>query len=513
MFALEHLRKLVYRFLELESGESEVSKEILENIVSILSIDTTHHQIFIDELLRQGTEALLLHRLRLLDIIDYLARYKENTELAEMWRTIAGKKLYSLVLKIVSRTAFGMSNAPKTRTMMQRWLDDQLFPKSQLQNALQYLKSCESGAMTPPVLEAAHPPAHIIKVVKTSQIDVLDMSAEKRCLSHVDPDDAKEFMEAERSSQKLKRQKALLRPEQEDSDAEFNEFWEISSKAENAREFHIGAGFADARVETRYVNNVAKNVAKHFVYIWDLNLLTLVNHMVAEKEIPVNVDSSQIKLLGRELVGILMLIAEEYGAMSKLKNLKFPLLGKSLQSFIEMLEIPVSSEDQINASIVSIEMLRNLYDAGWIQFYSDLGEAKSIALKQLIERVDQLTQGWITLARNSVETASFSSTGSNAVISSDNISMALSKLLVFQLSDFFDLDSIFCTNGVTKVDIAKHLVSVYGKACTYVFVGLDSERDSMKQLLSAELGVSTSFRKISSLDDLRRFKNILEGLL
>ncbi|KAI1284877.1 Eyes absent -like protein 4 [Halotydeus destructor] len=123
---------------------------------------------------------------------------------------------------------------------------------------------------------------------------------------------------------------------------------------------------------------------------------------------------------------------------------------------------------------------------------------------RVIQEIENQTDCWTTTARKCLAIVNQRENSANILVSENQLVCAISKLLVNDLGQFFQIDNIYSSGKVgNKEHIFERIQQKYGKKCTYVVIGDTSKEEEAAKKLSMP------FWRISSHSDLHNLHRAL----
>jgi EYA(Eyes Absent) family protein len=123
---------------------------------------------------------------------------------------------------------------------------------------------------------------------------------------------------------------------------------------------------------------------------------------------------------------------------------------------------------------------------------------------QLRNDIETFTDNWLMLASKSLSIIKSKTKYVNCIVTSAQLVPALSKLLLFGLGNYFDIENVYSAAKIGKDACFERLATRFGRKCTYVVIGhRPDEENAAKQL-------NWPFWPVSEHRDLAALQHALE---
>ncbi|XP_014483814.1 PREDICTED: eyes absent homolog 4 isoform X3 [Dinoponera quadriceps] len=133
-----------------------------------------------------------------------------------------------------------------------------------------------------------------------------------------------------------------------------------------------------------------------------------------------------------------------------------------------------------------------------------LGTAKREQWLQLRSEIEVLTDNWLTSAIKCLSLINKRSHCINILVTTSQLVPTLSKVLLFGIGGIFPIENIYSANKIGKENCFGRVVARFGRRCTYVVIGDDSDEEN------AARAHNFPFWRINSLSDTQALYNALE---
>lgn len=133
-----------------------------------------------------------------------------------------------------------------------------------------------------------------------------------------------------------------------------------------------------------------------------------------------------------------------------------------------------------------------------------LGAAKREQWVQLRSEIEVLTDNWLTSAVKCLSLINKRSHCINILVTTTQLVPALSKVLLFGIGGIFPIENIYSASKIGKESCFGRVVARFGRRCTYVVIGDDSDEET------AARAHNFPFWRINSHSDTQALYNALE---
>ncbi|XP_015182853.1 PREDICTED: eyes absent homolog 4 [Polistes dominula] len=133
-----------------------------------------------------------------------------------------------------------------------------------------------------------------------------------------------------------------------------------------------------------------------------------------------------------------------------------------------------------------------------------LGTAKREQWVQLRSEIELLTDNWLTSAVKCLSLINKRSHCINILVTTTQLVPALSKVLLFGIGGIFPIENIYSASKIGKESCFGRVVARFGRRCTYVVIGDDSDEET------AARAHNFPFWRINSHSDTQALYNALE---
>ncbi|XP_066590348.1 eyes absent homolog 4 isoform X2 [Prorops nasuta] len=133
-----------------------------------------------------------------------------------------------------------------------------------------------------------------------------------------------------------------------------------------------------------------------------------------------------------------------------------------------------------------------------------LGPQKREQWMQLRSEIEVLTDNWLTSAVKCLNLINKRSHCINILVTTTQLVPALSKVLLFGIGGIFPIENIYSASKIGKESCFGRVVARYGRRCTYVVIGDDSDEET------AARAHNFPFWRINSHSDTQSLYNALE---
>ncbi|CAK9305083.1 unnamed protein product [Gordionus sp. m RMFG-2023] len=166
--------------------------------------------------------------------------------------------------------------------------------------------------------------------------------------------------------------------------------------------------------------------------------------------------------------------------------------------------INIANVDWVKKLAMRYRKIKVTYDAHKVDLEGLLGNESLNSLNHLSGEINIYTENWITIAKQCLSQICAKKGYVNVITGSSQLIPTISKILLFNLGTYFDIDNIYSSAKIGKDNCFERIYNRFGKKCTYIAVGDGTEEsEAAKQM-------NFPFWKISTLSDLLSLKQALE---
>ncbi|XP_028966593.1 eyes absent homolog 2 [Galendromus occidentalis] len=102
---------------------------------------------------------------------------------------------------------------------------------------------------------------------------------------------------------------------------------------------------------------------------------------------------------------------------------------------------------------------------------------------KLRQKLEDATDKWLTHAQMCIDLINRRSKCINVLVSSNQLVVTLSKVLIFGLGELFPIENVYSAHKISKESCFERVLTKFGKKCTYVVIGSsDDDERSCKAL-------------------------------
>ncbi|OQR66646.1 developmental protein eyes absent-like [Tropilaelaps mercedesae] len=123
---------------------------------------------------------------------------------------------------------------------------------------------------------------------------------------------------------------------------------------------------------------------------------------------------------------------------------------------------------------------------------------------KLRQKIEEITDKWLTHAQACIQLVNQRSNCINVLVSSNQLVLTLSKLLLFGLGELFPIENVYSSHRIGKQSCFDRVLAKFGKKCTYIVVGGSKEDESSSKALNLP------FWRINQHSDLEALHYALE---
>ena len=106
---------------------------------------------------------------------------------------------------------------------------------------------------------------------------------------------------------------------------------------------------------------------------------------------------------------------------------------------------------------------------------------------QIRNAIETFTDNWLSIAQQSLGIIKSRPNNLNVLVTTTQLVPALSKLLLYGLSDMFDIENIYSSTKVGKESCFERISSRFGRKCTYVVIGDKQEEENAAKQVKKNL--------------------------
>lgn len=199
---------------------------------------------------------------------------------------------------------------------------------------------------------------------------------------------------------------------------------------------------------------------------------------------------------------------------------KYPISHISEVSSFESFKKAIDSTGQSSDSAEELRQLFltafKVYKDGWSNVKKTMSALEVSRYESIQRSIDSFSQDWISQSHLALQAVVYSSGGSNVCIGGGHLIANLSKLLLFDLSEFFDAENIYATESKSDVGKKREFLKIldrFGPHCRYIHLGSgDVDFKDFDEIQKLNPSISLEFHAIERPEDLARLtQRIQEG--
>jgi EYA(Eyes Absent) family protein len=105
---------------------------------------------------------------------------------------------------------------------------------------------------------------------------------------------------------------------------------------------------------------------------------------------------------------------------------------------------------------------------------------------RLLQEIENVTDGWLTLARKCLDIISQRQNCANVLVTNTQLVPAISKVLLHQLGPYFPIEDIYSAAKVGRETVFEKLKQRFGSKCTFVVIGdsHDGEEEAVSKKMN-----------------------------
>ncbi|XP_022648054.1 eyes absent homolog 2-like isoform X3 [Varroa jacobsoni] len=103
---------------------------------------------------------------------------------------------------------------------------------------------------------------------------------------------------------------------------------------------------------------------------------------------------------------------------------------------------------------------------------------------KLRQKIEEITDKWLTHAQMCIQLINQRSNCINVLVSSNQLVLTLTKLLLFGLGEHFPIENVYSSHRIGKESCFERVLNKFGKKCTYIVVGGSKEDESSSKALN-----------------------------